>query len=52
MNFAIPADNRVRIKENEKGNKYLNISRELKKMKVTVKVTMPIVIRALGTKVW
>ena len=45
----IPADHRVKLKENEKSDRYLDIARELKKqqnMKVTV---IPIVIGALGT---
>ena len=39
MDFAVPTDYRVKIKESEKGDRYLNIARELKKllnMKVTV----------------
>ena len=49
LHFAIPADCSVKIKENEKGYKYLDLARELKKwwnMKVTV---IPIIIGALGT---
>ena len=49
VNFAVLADHRVKLKESEKSNKYLNLTRELKKpwnMKVTV---IPIVIVALGT---
>ena len=51
MDFAVPADHRVKLKENEKKVKYLDLARELKKkqlwnMKVTV---IPIVIGALGT---
>ena len=48
MDFAILADQRVKLKESEKINKYLDLARELKKlwkMKVTV---IPIVISALG----
>ena len=47
--FAVPADHRVKLKENEKKEKYLDLARELKKlwnMKVTI---VPIVIGALGT---
>ena len=29
MDFAVPADHRVKIKENEKRNKYLNFGRQL-----------------------
>ena len=51
MDFAVPADHRVKLKEIEKKGKYLNLAWELKKNKLwNVKVTvMPIVIRALGT---
>ena len=31
MDFDVPADNRVKIKENDKRGKYLNLARELKK---------------------
>ena len=49
VDFAIPADNRINLKESEKKDKYLDLARELKKlwnMKVTI---MPIVTGALGT---
>ena len=49
MDFAVPADHRVKLKESEKNDKYLDLARELKKlwkMKVTI---IPIVIGALGT---
>ena len=49
VNFAIPADHRVKSKECEKRDKYLNLARELKKlwnMKVTI---IPIVIGTLRT---
>ena len=39
MDFVVPANQRMNIKENEKRDKYLELSRELKKlwnMKVTV----------------
>ena len=48
-NFAVPADQKVKLKECEKRDKYLDLARELKKlwnMKVTI---IPIVIGALGT---
>ena len=31
MDFAVPVDHRVKIKENKKRDKYLNLARELKK---------------------
>ena len=49
MGFAIPTDHRVKSKEREKKNEYLDFTRKLKKlwnMKVTF---IPIVIGALGT---
>ena len=49
VDFAVPADHKINLKESEKKNKYLDLARELKKlwnMKVTI---VPIVIGALGT---
>ena len=49
VDFAVPADHRINLKECEKKDKYLDLARELKKlwnMKVTI---MPIVIGAFGT---
>ena len=49
VDFAVPADHRINLKECEKKEKYLDLARELKKplnMKVTI---VPIVIGALGT---
>ena len=49
VDFAVPADHRIKWKENEKNDKYFDLARELKNlwnMKVTV---IPIVIGALGT---
>ena len=49
VDFAVPADHRINLKEGEKKDKYLDLARELKKlwnMKVTI---VPIVIGALGT---
>ena len=49
MNFAIPPDYSVKIKESEKINEYLDLARELKmlwNMRVTV---IPMVVGALGT---
>ena len=49
MDFAVPADDRVNLNENEKKDKYLNFARELKNL-LNVKVTLiPIVIGTLGT---
>ena len=49
MDFAVPADYRIKLKECEKKDKYIDLTRELKKqwnMKVAI---VPIVIGALGT---
>ena len=49
MDFAVPSDHRVKLKESEKRDNYLDFAMELKKlsnMKVTI---IPIVIGALGT---
>ena len=49
VNFAVPADYRINLKECAKKDKYLDLARELKKlwnMKVTI---LPIVIGAFGT---
>ena len=32
VDFAVPADHRVKLKENEKMDKYLDLARELKKL--------------------
>ena len=48
VDFAVPADHRIKLKECEKRDKYLDFARELKKlwnMKVTI---IPIVIGAFG----
>ena len=49
VDFAVPADYRIKLKECEKRDKYLDLVRESKKlwnMKVTI---IPIVIGAFGT---
>ena len=49
VDFAVPADHRIKLKECEKKDKYLDLARELKKlwkMQVTI---MPIAIGAFGT---
>ena len=48
MDFAVPADHKIKWKENEKKDKYLDLARELKKLR-NIKVTItPIVINAFG----
>ena len=49
VDFALPANSRIKLKECEKNDKYLDLARELKKlwnMQVTI---IPIVIGAFGT---
>ena len=49
VNFAVPADHRIKLRECEKKDKYLDLARELKKlwnMKVSI---VPIVIGTFGT---
>ena len=49
MDFVVPEDHRVKIKENEKKDKYLDLARELKNYLLNLRVTViPIVISALG----
>ena len=50
MDFAILADHRMKLKESEKKDKYLDLARELKKKLWNIKATfIPIVIGAHGT---
>ena len=49
VDFAVPADHRIKLKERETKDKYLNLARELNKvwnMQVTI---IPMVIRVFGT---
>ena len=49
VDFAVPADHRIKLKESGKKDKYLDLARELKKV-WTMKVTIiPIVIGTFGT---
>ena len=49
VDFAVLADNGIKLKESEKKDKYLDVARELKKL-LNMKVTIiPIVIGAFGT---
>ena len=49
IDFAVPADHRIKLKECKKKNNYLDLARELKKL-WDIKVTIvPIVIGAFGT---
>ena len=44
MDFAVPADDRVKLKENEKKDKYLDLAREFKKKLWNMKVTIVIIL--------
>ena len=49
MDFAVPADHRIKLKECVKKDKYLDLARELKKLwNMRVRI-VPIVIGAFGT---
>ena len=49
MDFAVLADHRVKLKESEQKDKYVNLARKLKKLR-NMKVTfIPVVIGVLGT---
>ena len=48
VDFAIPVDHKMKIKENENGGKYLDLARELKKLWNMRVMVIPIVIGMLG----
>ena len=49
VDFAVPADHRIKLKECEKKYKYLNLARELKKLWNMKVIIIPIVIGTFGT---
>ena len=49
VNFAVPADHRVKLKEYEKRKKYFDLARELKKLWTMKLMIIPIVIGAFDT---
>ena len=49
MDFTVPADHRLKLKESENRDEYLDLSRELKKLWNMKETVIPIVIGALGT---
>ena len=50
LNIGVPTDQRVKLKECEKRDKYMHRAREMKKKQWNMKVTIiPIVIGVLGT---
>ena len=49
VDFAVPADHRINLKECEKKDKYLDLARELKKLWNMQVIIIPFVIGAFGT---
>ena len=49
VDFTVPADQRIKLKESEMGDKYLDLARELKKMWNIKATIIPIVIGVFGT---
>ena len=50
MDFAVPADQIIKLKESEKNDKYLDLAGELKKKLRNLEMTViPIVVGAFGT---
>ena len=49
MDFAIPTDHRVKIKENQKIDKYMDLARELKMLWNIKVIVIPTVIVTLRT---
>ena len=49
MDFALPQDYKLKLKESEKGDKYLDIAGELKKLRSIRITVVPIINGALGT---
>ena len=47
--FAVPADHRINLKECGKKDKYLDLARELEKVRNMKVIIVPIVIGAFGT---
>ena len=50
MDFAVPADHRIKLKECEKKDKYLDLARELKKL-WNIKVTIILIMTGAFGKV-
>ena len=48
VDFAVPLDHRVKVKENEKTDKYLDLAREQKKLWIMRVMVIPIVVSVLG----
>ena len=48
MDFSVQADHRIKLKENEKKDKYLNIAREFKKLRDMKLTIVPLAIGDFG----
>ena len=49
VDFAVPVDHRVKLKENERKVKYMDIAKELKRLLKMKMTFLPIVIDVFGT---
>ena len=49
VDFAVPDDHRIKLKESEKKDKYIDLSRELKKLWNVKMTIISLVISAFGT---
>ena len=49
MDFAVPVEHRIKLKEYEKKDKHFDLARGLKKLWNTQVIIIPIVIGAFGT---
>ena len=49
MDFAVPVEYQVKLKEGEKRDRYIDIARELRNLGNMKVAVMPIIIVALGT---
>ena len=49
VDFVVTADHRIKLKESEKKNKYLDLARELNNLWSTKVTTIPTVTAAFGT---
>ena len=49
VDFAVPANHRIKLRECEKKNKYLDLAREMKKLRIIKVTIILIVIGAFGT---
>ena len=52
VNFAIPLNSKVKVKESKKLEKYLDLARELKKLWSVNMTVTAIIVKALETESW